>query len=130
MSGKVHQFPGAAIPPEPPKDRLISEAEVVKFRPILSRGLLLAARKADLIAWTEGRQHTAWYTLADVDAYLETKKKPCLGLNPDRSSSLVDNGSQPSQAAPASIVSGMTPEMVERVGLASAQEILGKRKSG
>lgn len=41
-------FPGAAAPPDPPRDKIISEAEVVVYRPMLSRSLLLAARKAAL----------------------------------------------------------------------------------
>lgn len=127
---QIHRlFPGAGAPPDPAKDKLISEAEVLVFRPALCVSLLRAARKLKLIAYTRGRRQSVWYTLADVDAYLETRKNICHVHGPDPSLNSGGIGSQKNPAAPASTITGMTPELEELAGRAAAREILGKRSS-
>jgi hypothetical protein len=124
MSAKIHKFPGAQTLPEPPADRLISEAEVLVWRPILAAGLLLAARKAGNITWTRGKRNSAWYRLADVDAYIKQRESQCRAHAQTRYSNSADNGSAESPAGKDSGVTGMTPELAEAVALASARKIL------
>jgi hypothetical protein len=109
---------------EPPKDRLIPEAEVLSHRPMLAVGLLLAARKAGTITWTKGKRNSAWYRLSDVDAYIKQRESRCRAPEQTRYSNSADNGSDASRAGKGSGVTGMTPELVEAAALASAQRIL------
>jgi hypothetical protein len=110
-------------------DSLFSENQVLALRPCLARGLLLAARKAGIITWTPGKRHSAWYRLADVDAFLKTREQQCHALGHAPSSNSADNGSPKNPVGPGSTVSGMTPALAEHAGRASAHRILGKQNS-
>src|SRR5665213_4486994 len=106
--------------PEPDPNSLISEKDVLFYRPALSKGRLLAARKAGIIVWTSGKRHSAWYRLAGVDAYLKSHlEQPCRAQEEKPSLHLVDSGSLKNLSVPASTVSGMTPELEELVALRS-----------
>lgn len=111
---------------EPGPDELISENQVLRWRPALAKSLLLGARKLKTITWTKGSRGSAWYRLRDVDAFLKTREKQCQGLAPDPSLNSGDNGLPKTPGAAATTVSGMTPTMVEHVALVSAREISKK----
>ena len=115
MTASIHQLrPANARPADPPPDTLVYEAEIVLYRPCLALGLLRGARKAGLIAWTRGKRGSAWYTLADIDAFLETRKMPiCHAQNPIPCSNSAASGSRLT----------LNPELEEHVARALARQI-------
>jgi hypothetical protein len=125
----VHELRPGHAGQEPGPDVLISEDQVLRWRPMLAKSLLLGARKLKKITHTIGSRGSIWYRLRDVDAFLKTREQQCQGLAPDPSSNSADIGSQKSPAAPGSIASGMMPELAEHAAEASAHRILGTHKS-
>src|SRR5690242_12642059 len=78
----------------PPNDDLISESEVLRRRPVLSKAQLVSARQRQLIRWTKGKRGSAWYRISDVDAYIKTHMEiQCHNPASTPSLSLVDSGS-------------------------------------
>lgn len=113
----------------PSPDELLSEEKILELRPLLSSGRLREARNAKKITWSKGKRQHPWYRLADVDAYIRKfMEQPCLVEESDPSSSSEANGSHPEQQT--STVSGMTPELEERVAKTSAQQIRNWRTNG
>ncbi len=131
MSATITKFPSVQTrPQEPPGDRLISETDVLQNRPMLARGILRGARKTGRIRWTRGKRGSAWYTLADVDAYLRQEREiPCRVQKREPYSNSADNGLAESLDGQAFTDTGMTPELVASVALASAQRILNPPRS-
>lgn len=95
---KVRPFP-ARPPQEPPPGQKIPEKEVVKHRPWLPLSVLRNARAAKKIRWYIGPKRSAWYTLADVDAFIEGTR--C--RNPEAES-------HGSTGGDSSTVTGLSPE--------------------
>lgn len=110
-------------------DHLIAEADVLARWPALSKSGLRAARHAGRIAWIRGKRGSAWYRASAIEEFIRRElEQPCREQGPDRYSNSVANGLPKNPDVPASIVSGMTPEMEELVAQASAQRILRRPK--
>lgn len=128
---EVTRFPAEARSPAPAPDQLIAEKQVLSLRPFLSRGELLAARRQGLITWTEGKQHSPWYRLADVDDYVSREReRKCQGQDKRPSSNLTASGSAERSESPSSTGTGTIRPRDIAVARASAQRILAKQKSG
>lgn len=116
----IVQFPRQGQAP----DELLPEGRILELRPLLSPGILLAARKTEKIRWSRGKRATAWYRLLDVDAFIaKYREQPCRDHEHDPSLSLEGSGSQSSPAPEISTVSGMTPALEEHVAKALALQI-------
>lgn len=124
MTATVLPFEGAAKrPADPPADALIPEREVIVYRPCLAVSLLREARKAGMVAWTRGKRGTAWYTLEDVDSFLNTRKTPCHIQENMLSSSLAASGLPRSRGERGYIDIGLPPELEETAARALARKI-------
>lgn len=128
MTTKIHKFSAPGPVPEPPADRLIQEKQVLSYRPMLSRSILLAARRQGIITWTEGKQGSAWYRLADVDDFLKREKEfRCQDPGRKPCSNSTANGSGGKSESHSSTGTGMMRPLDIAVAQASARRILGKQ---
>jgi hypothetical protein len=113
-------------------DQLLAEQAVLTRWPALSKATLINARKSGKIAWVRGKRGSAWYRASAIEDFIKKElEQPCHEQGPDRYSNSAANGSPKNLDAPATIVSGMSPDMEkmeELVALASAQRILRRPK--
>lgn len=122
MTGAIAHLPGAT-------GELMPEKAVLNQWPCLSLEGLRAARAAGKIAWVKGKRGSAWYRPEAIRNYIrEYLEKPCRAPELEPSSNSAAIGSPPSQGENVYTLSGLTPEMVEHAGRASAQRIFGKQK--
>lgn len=110
----------------PDAGSLLSESQVIKFWPCLSRIGLRAARKSGKIRWVRGQRGTAWYETSAVREYIRDvlEVARCLDHDPDPCSNSAVNGSRPRAIEEICTAIGSTPELEEHVAKVCAQRIL------
>jgi hypothetical protein len=103
---------------------LIAEADVLKQWPVLSRALLLAARKQGRIAWVRGKRGSPFYRPSAIEEFIHKElEQPCRAHAHDHSLNSAANGSPTTQHPDSSIVSGLSPVLEEHAARAYAQKI-------
>lgn len=110
----------------PGADTLLSESQVVKTWPCLSRIGLRAARKSGKIRWVRGQRGTAWYEPSAVREYIRDVLEVARWLDhdPDPCSNSAVNGSPPKAIEEICTAIGSTLELEEHVAKVCAQRIL------
>jgi hypothetical protein len=110
-------------------EALLSEADVLKRWPALSKSKLLAARKDKRIGWVRGKRGAAWYRPSAIEIFITQElEQPCRDHAHETFLNSAANGSPRNPADPATTASGMTQELAERAGQASAKRILSGQK--
>lgn len=107
------------------ESELISELEVLRRWPALSKSTLRAARKAGRISWIKGKRGSAWYRVTAIKSFINAEMEiPCRDRVHDQNTLAAINGSQKSRGAPAGTGFGLTKEQEELAAHLCAQRIL------
>ena len=109
-------------------DILISEPDVLKRWPALSKAGLLAARKTGTIAWVRGKRGSAWYRPSAIETFITKElEQPCLDRGLAPSSRSATNGLPTSKDPKNYTASGLSQELEELVAQVSVQKIFEKQ---
>jgi hypothetical protein len=120
MTGQVIHIPGIT-------GEMMDEKTVLAQWPCLSHEGLLIARKRGIIGWVRGKRGKPFYRPEAIRAYIkDVLENPCHAPAQGQSLKSAATGSPQSPSVRASTLSGLTQEMVERAGEASARRILNK----
>lgn len=125
MSGGQAQ---STLPEPTTPEQLLSEPDVLRRWPALSRAMLRSARQTGRIGWVRGKRGSPWYRPSAIETFINKElEHQCRVQEPDPYSSSGTNGLPQNRAQKNSTDSGLSQEQEELVAQRLVQKIFNKQ---